>query len=46
MCLKYAYLRTLRIANLMILPALEGSELVKGIKIKKIFEFVPSRSLT
>ena len=29
----------------MILPTLEGSELVKGIKMKEILEFVPSRLL-
>ena len=40
---KYAYWRTLKIANFMILPTSEGSEFVKGIKMKKILKFVPSR---
>ena len=42
---KYAYLRTLKRANFIIWPTLEGSELAKGIKMKKILEFVPSRLL-
>ena len=32
-------------ANLMISPTSEGSELVKGITMKKILKFVPSRLL-
>ena len=39
---KYAYLRTFKRANFMILPTPEGSKLAKGIKMKKIFKFVPS----
>ena len=42
---KYAYLRTIIRANLMIWPTPEGIELVKGIKVKKILTFVPSRLL-
>ena len=42
---KYAYLRTLKRADFMILPPSEGSELVKGIKMKKILKFAPSRLL-
>ena len=44
-CLKYAYLRSLKRENFMIWPTPEGSELVKGIKMKKILKFVPSRLL-
>ena len=43
--LKYAYLRTLKRANFMIWPTPDGSELVKGIRMKKILKFVPSRLL-
>ena len=39
---KYAYLRTFKKANFMILPTLEGSVLVKGIKMMKILKFVPN----
>ena len=42
---KYAYLRTFKIADFMIWSTLEVSELVKGIKMKKIVKFVPSRLL-
>ena len=42
---KYAYLRTFKRANLMVWPTSERSELVKGIKMKKILKFVPSRLL-
>ena len=39
---KYAYLRTFKKANFIIWPT---PELVKGIKMMKILEFVPSRLL-
>ena len=39
---KYAYLRTFKGANFMIWPTPKGSKLVKGIKMKKLLEFVPS----
>ena len=42
---KYAYLRTLKRPNLMIRPRFEGCELVRGITIKEILRFVPSRLL-
>ena len=42
---KYAYLKTFKRANFMIWPTSTGSELVKGIKLKKILKFVPSRLL-
>ena len=42
---KYAYLRSLKRANFIIWPMPKGNKLVKGIKIKKILEFVPSRLL-
>ena len=44
-CLRYVYLRTLKRANFMIWPTPDGSELVEGIKMKKILKFVPSRLL-
>ena len=40
---KYAYLRTLKRANFIIWPTPKGSELVMGIKMKKISKFVASR---
>ena len=43
--LKYAFLRTFKRANFMIELTSKGSELVKGIKMKKILKFVPSRLL-
>ena len=43
--LKYAYLITFKRANFMVWPTSEGYELVKGIKMKKILKFVPSRLL-
>ena len=42
---KYAYLSTFKTAYFMIWPTPEGSELVKGIEMKKILKFVPSRLL-
>ena len=42
---KYAYLRIFKRAIFMIWPTPEGSELVKGIKMKKILKFAPSRLL-
>ena len=42
---KYAYLRTLKEENFMIWPTAGRSELVEGIKIKKILKFVPSSLL-
>ena len=42
---KYANLRTFKRANFMIWTTSEGSELVKGITMKKILKFVPSRLL-
>ena len=42
---KYAYLKTFKRANFMIRPTPEGSELAKGIKMKKILKFVASRLL-
>ena len=45
LALKYAYLRTLKRANFMIRPTSDGSDLVEGIKMKKILKFVPSRLL-
>ena len=44
-CLKYAYLKTFKRTNFMIRPTSKGSELVKGIKRKKILKCVPSRLL-
>ena len=44
-CLKYAYPRTFKGANFIIWPTPEDSELVKGIKMKKLLEFAPSRLL-
>ena len=43
--LKYAHLGTFKRANFMIWPTSEGSELVKGIKMKKIVKFVSSTKL-
>ena len=45
LALKYAYLRTLKRANFMIWPTPDESNLVQGIKMKKILKFVPSRLL-
>ena len=42
---KYAYLRSLKGENFMMWPTPGESELVEGIKIKKILKFVPSRLL-
>ena len=43
--LKYAYLRTFKRPNFTIWPTPEGYELVKGITMKEILKFVPSRLL-
>ena len=42
-CLKYACLGTFKGANFIIWPTPEDRELVKGIKMKKLLKFVPSR---
>ena len=44
-CLKYAYLGTFKRPNFTISPTPEGYKLVKGITMKKILKFVPSRLL-
>ena len=42
---KYANLRTSKRANFMIWSTPKGSELVNGIKMKKILNFITSRLL-
>ena len=42
---KYAYLSIFKRANFIVWPTPEGSELAKGLKMKKIMKFVPLRLL-